>query len=58
MILLYKCRAFGVCSFWLAIGAIRYMALKILRTVDNEDELVWEKTKANYVECMKTIFGK
>lgn len=58
MILLYRCITFGVCNFWLAIGATTYIGLKILRDVDKEDELVWKKTKANYVECMKMIFSR
>ena len=58
MTLLDRCVNFGMCNFWLAIGATTHMGLKILRAVDNKDELIWKTTKADYVECMKMIFSK
>ena len=58
MTLLDRCINFGVCNFWLVIGATTHMGLKALRMVNYRDEEIWNETKADYAECMRMIFSK
>lgn len=58
MTLFNRISSFGICNFWLLVGATTHIGLKAMRMVNPKDKQIWDQTKADYVECMKMIFNK